>query len=116
AAINKNGAAAPRVVFSEACYGANILGKGEPEAALSLQFLSDGAGAFVGSTKIAYGSIGMPLIGADLLGRYFWEGVAGGLPVGEALRRAKISLAQTMHKQQSFLDGEDQKTLITFLL
>ncbi len=116
AAINKNGAAAPRVIYSEACYGANIIGKQETDAALSLQFLHDGAGAFVGSTKIAYGSIGMPLIGADLLGRYFWEGVVGGLAVGEALRRAKISLAQSMHKQQSFLDGEDQKTLITFLL
>ena len=32
------------------------------------------------------------------------------------MRRAKINLAQNMHKQQGFLDGEDQKTLITFVL
>ncbi|HLF02617.1 MAG TPA: hypothetical protein VI547_11615, partial [Anaerolineales bacterium] len=106
----------PKVIFTEACYGANILNKSEPDAALSLRFLADGACALIGSTKIAYGSVAPPLIGADLLGRQFWENSLGGLPVGEALRRAKVFVAYTMHKRQSFLDGEDQKTLISFVL
>jgi hypothetical protein len=38
------------------------------------------------------------------------------LPAGEALRRAKISLAQQMLKRQGYLDSEDQKTLISFIL
>lgn len=107
---------APKVIFAEACYGANIIAKPEPDAALCLRFLNDGAYAFVGSTKIAYGSIAPPLIGADLLGRTFWDNALAGLPVGEALQRAKLTLAHTMHKRQSFLDGEDQKTLISFVL
>jgi hypothetical protein len=106
----------PKVVFTEACYGANIIEKTEPDAALSLRFLTDGVCAFVGSTKIAYGSVAAPLIGADMLGRSFWEQLLTGVPVGEAFRRAKLQVAHTMNKRQSFLDGEDQKTLISFVL
>jgi hypothetical protein len=39
-----------------------------------------------------------------------------GHPAGEALRRAKIAMANTMHNRQGYLDGEDQKTLIAFIL
>ncbi len=106
---------APTIVFSEACYGANIFGK-TTEDALCLRFLDSGSRAMVASTKIAYGSVTTPLIGADLLGRYFWQNVSAGLPVGEALRRAKLQMAQEMHARQGFLDGEDQKTLIEFVL
>ena len=106
---------APAVVFSEACYGANVIGK-SPKDALSLRFLDCGTSAVVGSTKIAYGSVAPPLIGADLLGRYFWQNLNAGWPTGEALRQAKLQMAQEMHNRQGFLDGEDQKTLISFIL
>ena len=39
-----------------------------------------------------------------------------GIPVGEALRRSRMGLAQTMDSRQGFLDGEDQKALISFVL
>jgi hypothetical protein len=110
-----NSGRAPKVVFTEACYGANSLAK-TPESALSLKFLSSGSRAIVGSTKISYGSITPPLIAADLLGRIFWLNLNQKLPVGEALRRAKLKLATEMHRRQGFLDGEDQKTLISFVL
>ncbi|HRF46561.1 MAG TPA: C25 family cysteine peptidase [Anaerolineales bacterium] len=107
---------APQIVFSEACYGANIFNKPTVEEALSLRFLDSGTRAVVGSTKIAYGSVGTPLIGADLLGRYFWQHLTAGLPIGEALRLAKLATAQDMIQRQGALDGEDQKTLISFVL
>ncbi len=110
-----NSGRAPKVVFTEACYGANSMSK-TPESALSLKFLSSGSRAIVGSTKISYGSITPPLIAADLLGRIFWLNLNQKLPVGEALRRAKLKLATEMHNRQGFLDGEDQKTLISFVL
>ncbi|MCJ7567756.1 MAG: hypothetical protein MUO58_09475 [Anaerolineales bacterium] len=110
-----NSGRAPKVVFTEACYGANSIAK-TPESALSLKFLSSGSRAIVGSTKISYGSITPPLIAADLLGRVFWLNLNQKLPVGEALRRAKLKLATEMHRRQGFLDGEDQKTLISFVL
>jgi len=78
-----NSGRAPLVVFSEACYGANVLGKTVADA-LCLRFLDSGTRALVGSTKIAYGSVGTPLIGADLLGQFFWRNVNSALPVGEA--------------------------------
>ena len=106
---------APRVVYTEACYGANALGKSR-DTALCLKFLASGSRAVVGSTKTSYGSITPPLIAADLLGRTFWEHLNRSFPSGEALRRAKLGLAAEMHRRQGFLDGEDQKTLIAFIL
>jgi hypothetical protein len=113
---NSNGhpGSVPEVVFSEACYGANIPSN-PAELAISLKFLSSGSRAFIGSTTTSYGSISTPLIAADLLGRAFWHLLGEGHPAGEALRRAKISLAREMHRRQGYLDGEDQKTLISFI-
>jgi Flp pilus assembly protein TadD len=110
-----NGGRAPKIVYSEACYGAHVDNR-TAEDAIALKFLASGSHAVVGSTEISYGSVTPPLIGADLLGRYFWDQLNLGLPVGEALRRAKLSLAAEMQRRQGFLDGEDQKTLISFVL
>ncbi len=116
--INANGRntrSLPRVVFSEACYGSHILGRTVDDA-ISLKFLEAGALAVSGSTCMAYGSIDTPLVAADLLGYTFWKNFQSGLPCGEALSQAKIHLANVMHKRQGYLDGEDQKTLISFVL
>ena len=110
-----NSGRAPKIVFTEACYGAHVIGKTE-ETALSLKFLASGSQAVIGSTKIAYGSVTPPLIAADLLGRLFWDHLRKSVPIGEALRLAKLKLATEMHDRQGFLDGEDQKTLISFVL
>jgi len=110
-----NSGHAPQVVFSEACYGAHVLGK-NVEDALCLKFLSSGSQVVVGSTCTAYGSITTPLIGADLLGQAFWKFLKDGYPAGEALHRAKIHLAREMINRQGYLDGEDQKSLISFVL
>jgi hypothetical protein len=110
-----NGGRAPQVVFSEACFGAHILGK-DIEESLALKFLNSGSDAVVGSTCTAYGSISPPLIAADLLGHTFWKYLRDGLTTGVALRRAKIEMAREMLRRQGYLDGEDQKTLISFVL
>jgi tetratricopeptide (TPR) repeat protein len=110
-----NSGRAPGIVFTEACYGANTLNK-SIEDALCLKFLDSGTRAVVGSTKIAYGSVAAPLIGADLLGRMFWDRLKEGWPAGEALRLAKLAHAREMHARQGYLDGEDQKTLTAFML
>jgi hypothetical protein len=112
--LNRNGHA-PRVVFSEACYGGHIQGKTEKES-LALRFLSMGTLGVVASTCISYGSVNTPLIAADLLGNFFWQHLKGGNTVGEALAAAKIDLVREMNHRQGFLDGEDQKTLISFVL
>jgi hypothetical protein len=105
----------PQVVFSEACYGLHIQGRETPEA-ISLSFLQAGSLAVVGSTCMAYGSIEAPLAAADLLGHTFWRYLHEGFTAGEALRQAKIHLASVMSQRQGYLDGEDQKTLVSFIL
>lgn len=110
-----NSGRAPQIVFTEACYGAHVINK-TTETALSLKFLSAGTKVVIGSTCMSYGSIATPLIAADLLGQSFWKLLKEGHPAGEALRRSKIHLAKEMHRRQGYLDGEDQKTLIQFVL
>jgi hypothetical protein len=112
--LHRNGHA-PRVIFSEACYGAHIFNKSEKES-LALKFLSMGTLAVVGSTCTAYGSVNTPLIAADLLGHMFWQHLKMGRTAGEALMQAKLDLVREMNRRQGYLDGEDQKTLITFVL
>jgi hypothetical protein len=106
---------APKLTFTEACYGANIVNKQHDEA-LSLKFLDLGTHAFIGSTCIAYGSVTPPLIAADFLAETFWKQVLEGQSTGYALMQAKLSLAEEMVKSQGFLDGEDQKTILSFIL
>jgi hypothetical protein len=105
----------PKIIYSEACYGACIDDKAIDQA-MSLAFLANGSCAFVGSTVISYGAVKQPLIAADLLGYYFWNLIRQGQPVGTALLKAKFALAREMSKRQGFLDGEDQKTLLSFVL
>jgi len=50
------------------------------------------------------------------LGRNLWLGLKRGFTIGEALLRAKLGLVEEMAEQQGFLDGEDQKTILSFVL
>lgn len=105
---------APDIIMSEACYGANIIEK-KADTSVALNFLASGSRAFVGSTCIAYGSVNKPLIAADFLAYHFWTFVKNGIPVGYALMQAKLALAKHMTATQGYLDGEDQKTILSFV-
>ena len=93
-----------------------ILPENPVDEAISLKFLASGTQAVIGSTCISYGSLSTPLSSADLLGRVFWNLLQEGFTAGESLRRAKIHLTREMNRRQGFLDAEDQKTLISFVL
>ncbi len=103
------------LVFSEACYGANIVNK-TTDNSMAMKLISVQCQGFVGSTCIAYGSVFTPLIGADLLAFIFWKYIKDGFSFGESLLQAKIGLTKVMVQRQGYLDGEDQKTLISFVL
>lgn len=112
--LPKNGHS-PRVVFSEACYGGYTLDKTE-KTSMAMRFLSIGTSAVVASTGIAYGAASTPLVGADLFGYLFWSSLKEGYSIGDAFVKAKTELVNEMNKRQGYLDGEDQKTLISFVL
>lgn len=112
--LHRNGRS-PKFVFSEACYGAHVFGKTEKDS-LALKFISLGTMGIVASTCISYGSVSTPLIAADLLGHLFWQQLKSGKTAGEALTTAKVQLVREMNRRQGYLDGEDQKTLISFIL
>jgi hypothetical protein len=106
---------APRIVYCEACYGGHVLGKQEPES-IALTMLSKGVLAMIGSTTISYGSVTTPLIGADLLGYLIFKNLREGLSVGASMAKSKVEFVREMNRRQGYLDGEDQKTLISFVL
>jgi len=103
------------LVYTEACYGADLRNQCA-EGSIAFNFLANGALGFIGSTAMAYGSLMPPLSGADLLGKHLWEGIVGGLPIGRALRRARSAFMRAVTEGQGYLDGEDQKTLLSFVL
>lgn len=103
------------VVFSEACYGADILAR-TPISSIALRFLAEGILGLVGSTVISYGVSQPPLTDADLVGQYFWRHLLQGKTLGDALLQAKIDFTQEMYRRQGYLDGDDMKTLIEFVL
>ncbi len=108
-------AANPKIVLSEACYGAYIINKTNSDA-LSLRFLTSGCRTFVGSTCIAYGSVYPPLIGADQFAYLFWSMIERSYSAGDAFVRGKLNLVKSILRRQGYLDGEDQKTLLSFVL
>jgi len=103
------------LAYSEACYGGYINDKNIDDS-ITLKLLSIGSQGVVGSSCIAYGSVFTPLIGADLLGFIFWKYIKDGFSFGDALKQAKIGLIKVMMQRQGYLDGEDQKTLLSFNL
>lgn len=100
---------------SEACYGAYIINK-RVEDAISLTLLSKGIKAFVGSTTIAYGPSKPPSTEADLIVKLFFEEFLNGKTAGESFYLAKHKFFKKMIKTQGFLDEDDQKTLLQFVL
>ncbi len=105
----------PPIIFSEACYGGHIFGKVESES-IALTLMGMGNYALIASTTVAYGSVNTPMIGADLLGYLTMKNLKGGLAVGPAFSKAKVEFVREMNRRQGYLDGEDQKTLISFVL
>ncbi|NIP31798.1 MAG: hypothetical protein GTO02_20005 [Candidatus Dadabacteria bacterium] len=104
------------VIFSEACYSANIFTK-EPDSSIPLKFLERNVDCFVGSTMISYGAIAPPLTNADVLAKYFFQYVREGLPYGIAFLNAKQDYAKKMIRLGLFhVDEVDAKTLLEFVL
>lgn len=112
--IRKN-PAVPGIVFSEACYGGHIFGKNESQS-IALTLMGMGVQGLIASTTVAYGSVSTPMIGADLLGYLIMKNMKVGLAIGQAFSRAKVEFVREMNRRQGYLDGEDQKTLISFVL
>ncbi len=103
------------ICVSEACYGAEIVSR-SPRDSMALRLLSQGALAFVGSTATAYGSVGLPLGGADILAQQVFVNLRRGQPIGRALLLARDWMARQTVERQGYLDPDDAKTLLSFVL
>ncbi len=110
----RNLAKTPKVVFAENCYGAEINNRNESNA-LSLHMISKQTRVFIGSTVIAYGAVNLPLVAADLLANLFWKHLMTDISCGEAFRRARKNMATEIEASSGGLDGEIQKTLLSFV-
>jgi hypothetical protein len=103
------------LVFSEACYGAHIVGRGVSDS-VALTYLSGGALGVAGATGVAYGGLDGPLVAADLLAQRFWQAILAGAPAGQALSFAKLALVKESLARQGYLDSEDEKAILNFVL
>ena len=98
-------------VVTEACYGAAL----EPRS-IAGRFLHLGAAVYLGAMAMAYGAIAPPVSGADVLAKEFLRHLLAGHAAGEAHMLAKLAFTRTMMAEQGFLDSEDQKTVLSFVL
>jgi len=105
----------PNVVLTEACYGAVEAGK-NCDTSMALAFLTTGTRCFVGSTCVAYGAVAPPVSEADLIALHFFRSLQRGMTVGRALVMARAHLAALAVSGQGYLDEDDKKTLLQFVL
>ncbi|GAC1642563.1 MAG: hypothetical protein NVS4B8_11870 [Herpetosiphon sp.] len=103
------------ICITEACYGAEIAGR-TPANSIALRMLQGNAIAFVGSTATSYGAVGLPLGGADVLVEHLLSNLRRGHPVGRALLLARDGLARGAAAQEGFIDPDEAKTLVSFVL
>lgn len=104
------------IVFSQACYGALIDGA-DRYSSLALTFLAQGATAFISATALSYGAPQPPLGESDLLAQQFLQALAvQDTSVGTALQAARAGMLREVMRRQGFLDEDDVKTLLAFVL
>ena len=103
------------ICITEACFGAEVMARSVRDA-MALRLLDRGALALVGSTATAYGSVGLPLGGADILAQQVFMNLRRGQPIGRALLLARDWLARETVERQGYLDPDDAKTLLSFVL
>jgi hypothetical protein len=101
------------VVVSEACFSAMDFpedggGLGEP-------FLRAGAGAFVGSTIIAWGPPEPPPSAADLVVLGFYDAIDRGLPAGAAMLDARGAILDAVLEEGRGLAPPEHNTLLSFV-
>ncbi len=100
------------VVVSEACWAAAIF---PGERAISSAFLESGAGCFVGSTAVAWGPPDPPPAEADLIAAGVFQALDDGLPLGEALLRAKTRIVAEALRAGEAPSPQQHNTLVTFV-
>ena len=103
------------VVVTEACYGAIEAGRCS-ETSVALAFLATGTLCFVGSTCVAYGALVPPVSEADLIALHFFRNLQRGMACGKALVNARAQMAGLAVSRQGYLDEDDKKTLLQFVL
>jgi hypothetical protein len=104
------------VALSEACYGA-YSPQFDLAGTLALALLLRGVACFVGATDIAYGAARPPLSEADLLAAAFLQAsLTPGISAGAAFQQARHDAMRTTLLRQGFLDDDDTKTLMQFVL
>lgn len=102
-------------LVSEACYGGLINDKAI-EQSIALSAVCEGLIFTLLSTSTAYGTYFPPVSEADLLVEKFYQYLYKGLTAGKSLIRAKREFAAINIEKNGFLDNDDRKTLLEFLV
>ena len=103
------------LVFTEACYGGNTIGRNK-ESSIPMMALYSNALGFVASSTIAYGPSSPPVQSADLLASCFFTRILSGQKIGLAFMNAKIDFATKTIQQFGSMNGSARKTLLQFHL
>ena len=100
---------------SEACFGAYVNNKKTSES-IMLTALRSGVSFCIGSTATAYGTFAPPISEADMLVSIFYDEFLKGKNASLAFLNAKRIFAQKNIEKNGFLDDDDKKTLVEFVM
>ena len=103
------------VVFTEACYGAYLIGR-NANTSIPLMAMLSGAVCVAGSTSIAYGPASPPIDGADMMSYCFYTRLLSGMSVGEAFLNAKKDFSTNIIQRDGNLQPSNKKTLLQFVM
>jgi hypothetical protein len=91
------------IIVTEACYGARFIGY-QMNQSMLLNALNNNTLAYVGSSKIAWGSCTNSLSCADIVAKSIFRALSNGQTIGSALTQAKID--NLVKEEQSYNDNE----------
>lgn len=100
---------------SEACFGAFVNNKKSSDS-MMLTAIKSGVRFCIGSTATAYGTFAPPISEADLLVSIFFGELLKGKNASLAFLSAKRIFAKKNLDKNGFLDDDDKKTLVEFVM
>jgi hypothetical protein len=101
------------IVVSEACYGARLWGSPDD---ISMSFLRRGAGAFIGSSIVAWGPPDAPPALADQIVIGTYAALDNGVPLALALLEAKLEILNMYFSvEQGSVSPQVHNTLLSFV-
>jgi hypothetical protein len=96
------------IIITEACYGAKFIGYRNHDSML-LNSLNKNTLAYIGSSRIAFGSCDDNLVSADIIAQSVLRSLSNGCSIGHALSKARVDSLELEESNGFFINHDDDE-------